>query len=87
VLTGKQFRLTRPTVALHIESGTRRVLTIPAEALVEVLPGPDANGKVPEKGVVYATWEDRTVALFVVDLEDRGIEVLATANRPSTANA
>jgi hypothetical protein len=51
------------------------VVTLPANVLVEVLPGPDRNGKVADKGVVYARWEDRTVAIFVVDLEQRGIEV------------
>ena len=79
MLTGKCSRLTRPTVAIHLVDGTRTVLSLPANAIVNVLHGPDANGMVPDKGIVYARWDDHTVALFVVDLEIRGIEIAAGA--------
>jgi hypothetical protein len=51
------------------------VVTLPANAIIEVLPGPDAHGKVADQGVFYARWQDRTVAMFIVDLEQRGIEI------------
>lgn len=79
MLAGKRYQLTRPTVGIHLVRGTRTVLNLPANAVVKVLPGPDANGQVPDKGIVYATWEDRTVALFIVDLEIRGIEITERA--------
>jgi len=75
VLTGKSFRLTRPTVAIHLVDGTRTVLSLPANAVVKVLSGPNANGRISERGLIYATWEDCTVALFRVDLEMRGVEI------------
>jgi hypothetical protein len=75
VRKGRVFRLSRPTVAVHLVDGTRTVVSLPANAVVKILPGPDANGEVPDKGIVYARWEDRTVAIFIVDLEIRGIEV------------
>jgi hypothetical protein len=75
VLIGKRFRLTRPTVGIHLINGARSVVTLPANAIIEILPGPDANGKVSDSGVVYARWEDRSIAMFIVDLEQRGIEV------------
>lgn len=73
--TGRLFRLTRPTVAIHLVDGSRTIVNVPANAVLKILPGPDANGEVAERGLVYAAWENRTVAIFVVDLEIRGIEV------------
>lgn len=72
---GRLFRLSRPTVAIHLVDGIKTVVSLPANAVVKILSGPDANGEVPDKGIVYAAWEDRTVAMFIVDLEIRGIEV------------
>ena len=75
VRKGRLFRLSRPTVAIHLVDGIKTVVSLPANAVVKILSGPDANGEVPDKGIVYAAWEDRTVAMFIVDLEIRGIEV------------
>ena len=76
---GRLFRLSRPTVAIHLVDGIKTVVSLPANAVVKILSGPDANGEVPDKGIVYARWDDHTVALFVVDLEIRGIEIAAGA--------
>jgi hypothetical protein len=84
VLTGKPFHLTKPTVALHLDHGRRSIVTIPTDAVIAIRSGPDANGKVMDKGVVYARWEDRTIALFAVDIEARG-ELLAQDTRSSSA--
>jgi len=75
VLTGKQFKLTRPIVGIHLVDGTTSVATIPVDAVIKVLSGPNGNGKIHEKGIVYVLWEDRTIALFTVDLELRGTEI------------
>ena len=65
-----------------MKDGKRTVVIIPANGVVTVLPGPDNNGRVSDQGVVYATSQDRTLAIFKVDLEERGIEV--TEVREST---
>jgi len=83
VLTGKQFQLRKPTVAIHLVNGTRTVVSLPANAVVRILSGPNGNGKVLDKGVVYATCEDQTVALFAVDLETRGIEIKESGQSPA----
>lgn len=75
MLIGKLFRLTRATVGIQLVEGTARVLTVPSNAVIRVLSGPDSNGKLPAKGLVYALWEAKTIALFGVDVEQRGIEV------------
>ena len=85
VLTGKPFRLSKPTVAVQLDHGTPTIVTIPTDAVIAVRSGPDANGKVMDKGIVYARWEDRSIALFAVDIEARGVEVLETSHRFSSA--
>lgn len=75
MLTGKRFRLTRSTTGIQLSKGTVKVISVPAGGVVRVLPGPNSEGKLPDKGIVYTLWEERTVALFAVDLEDRGTEV------------
>jgi hypothetical protein len=86
VLTGKQFRLTKPTVALQLQTGTRTMVTLPSDAVINVRSGPPADGNVTEKGIVCGSWEGRTIALFAVDLERRGVEVLTSGHQSSSAN-
>ena len=75
MLSGKQFRITRPTVGIQLVNVTASVVFIPADGIIKVLSGPNANGKVHEKGMVYALWEEQTIALFAVDVEARGVEI------------
>ena len=75
MLTGKRFRITQPTVGIQLVNGTASVTTVPADAVITVLSGPNENGKVPDKGIVYVIWEEQTVALFAIDVEMRGIEI------------
>jgi hypothetical protein len=75
MLIGKHFRLTRPTVGIQLVEGTARVLTVPSNAIIRVLSGPNSNGALPAKGLVYILWEEKTVAIFAIDVEQRGIEV------------
>jgi hypothetical protein len=57
--------------------GTAKVVTVPTDGIVAVLSGPNENGKLHDKGLVYALWEEQTVALFAVDIEARGVEIQA----------
>jgi len=75
MLTGKRFRITQPTVGIQLVNGTASVMTVPTDAVITVLSGPNENGRVPDKGIVYVIWEDYTVALFAIDVEMRGIEI------------
>ena len=76
MLSGKRFRLTRPTTGMQHMNGAATLVTIPAAARIRVLSGP--NGSERDKGLVYVLWEGREVALFAVDVEARGIEIKAS---------
>lgn len=75
MLSGKRFKITRPTIGIQLVDGTAKVITVPTEGILKVLSGPNENGKLHDKGLVYALWEEQTVALFAVDIEARGVEV------------
>ena len=75
MLSGRHFRITRPTVGIQLVDGTSGVVTVPADATIQVLSGPNANGQLHDKGLVYVLWEQQTVALFAVDVEARGVEI------------
>jgi len=76
MLSGRHFRFNRSVTGIHLVNGTASVVAIPPGGNIQVLPGPDANGKVPAKGIVYAIWEARTVAIFAIDVEARGTEIV-----------
>ena len=75
MLTGKRFKLSRATIGIQLVDGETSIVKLPADAVIEVLSGPNANGKVHEKGIVYVIWEENTVAMFAADIEARGIEI------------
>ena len=90
MLSGKQFRITKSTVGIQLVNGTATVLSIPVGGLIKVLSGPNENGKLHERGLVYVLWEEQTVALFAVDVEARGVEIPQSGNgqqpgKPATA--
>jgi hypothetical protein len=64
MLIGKTFRFTRPTTGIQLVDGTAKVRTVPADGIIKVLSGPNANGRLHDKGLVYVLWEGQTVALF-----------------------
>ena len=72
---GKSYRITTPTTGLQLVDGTARVVTVPAGGIITVLTGPNENGRLRDKGLIYTLWQQRTVALFAVDVETRGIEL------------
>ena len=82
---GKRFRLIRSTTGLQLVDGTAKVVTIPLDGVIKVLSGPHGSSlhdkglahllSHNDKGLVYAQWEDRVVALFAVDVQARGVEI------------
>ena len=81
MLSGRHFRITRPTVGIQLVDGTSGVVTVPADATIQVLSGPNANGQLHDKGLVYVLWEGQTVALSAGDVEARGVEIRAQGNK------
>jgi hypothetical protein len=71
MLTGKQFTIIKATVALEATNGTRSLLAVQEGAVITVTSGPTVLGT----GTVGVLWEGRTLAMFAVDIEKRGIEV------------
>lgn len=71
MLTGKRFTISKATVALEATNGLRSLVTIPQGAIIEVTSGPTGQGV----GTLAVSWEGRTLAMFTIDLEKRGIEV------------
>jgi hypothetical protein len=74
MLSGKQFRITKSTIGIQLVNGTVKVIAVPTDGVIMVLPGPNDNGKLHDKGLVYALWDDQTIALFAIDIEARGVE-------------
>ena len=85
-MTGKHFRFNRPVTGIQLVNGTASVVSIPTGGTIEVLSGPNANGKVPDKGIVYVIWENQTVAVFAVDIEARCAEIPAEQKRRSNGD-
>jgi len=73
MLSGKRFKLTRPTTGMEHVNGAASLVTIPADGRITVLSGP--NGSERDKGLIYVLWEGRQVALFAVDVAARGMEL------------
>jgi hypothetical protein len=70
MLTGKRFRLGRATLALEINDGTRKAVTVPIDSIIKVVSGPK-NGD----GLVDILWDERPLAMFEVDVNVRGTEI------------
>ena len=85
MLTGKRFKLSRATIGIQLVGGETSVVQLPANAIIDVLPGPNANGKVQDRGIVYVIWEKNTVAVFAVDVEARGAEIRKGSARPNAS--
>ena len=68
MLTGKRFKLVKPTLAIDVIDGKRCAITIPAEATIKVISGPSGHGDQ----MLHVLWEGRTVVMFAVDVQERG---------------
>lgn len=72
--TKTKLRITRATIALDVISGKPRIVTIPMETILTVVPAFAAGSKM-----VNVLWEGRTVQMFAIDLAMRGVEVRTQA--------
>jgi len=87
MLSGKHFRFNRSVTGIQLENGTASVVSIPTDSVIRVLAGPDANGRLPGKGIVYVIWEEHTVAIFAVDIEARASEIQPQRNQDHTGKS
>jgi hypothetical protein len=75
MFAGKRFRLTTPILAVNVENNTKgTTVNIPVGAIIEVVSGPTDGD-----GMMDVLWDGRTVAVFSVDLNVRGTELLTNA--------
>ena len=71
-----RYRLNSPTMAVEPEGGSdgrMHFVTIPADALLNVV------GEPQQSGLVDVLFEGRVVAMFLRDIKDRGERILARA--------
>jgi hypothetical protein len=74
MLIGKRFTLARPTIAIDIADDKRAAVTIPAEALIEVIAGTRS-----EDSMIDVLWKGRVLLMFAVDIEERGTGITEKA--------
>jgi len=71
MLTGKQFKIERATLAVgNNAEGRRNAVTIPSGSIIKVIAGPN-NGD----GLVNVLWEGQALEMFLVDIGARGTEI------------
>ena len=70
VFTGKQFRITTPTMALDETGVQRNSITLPAGAIVDVIDGPK-----PDHPLVRVVWGRHWLLMYEQDLCERAEEV------------
>jgi hypothetical protein len=70
MLIGKRFRLERATVAVNVIDRKRTACTVPAGAIINVLPDP-----ADAQDLVTVLWKERKLQMFAVDIDARGIEI------------
>ena len=68
MLTGKRFRLERPTLAVDSRGDQPSSVTIPLGAVIKIVS--DANG------VVDVLWDGKLVEMLAVEVDVRGPEVV-----------
>ena len=70
MLTGKQFELTKSTLALDVVGG-RGWVNLPAGTTVKVIAGPNGEGDQ----LVDVLWQDHLLEMFAIELTARGVEL------------
>lgn len=77
MLSGRRYRLERPTLAINGVDSTGKRLTsyVPAGAIIKVLSGPTSSGD----RMVDVLWEGKNFSMFAIDVDVRGTEVLDEA--------
>jgi hypothetical protein len=69
LLTGKQFKLERGTLAVEVLNGKPTAVTVPGGSIIKVLSGPEGDG------LVKVAWGGRTLGMFAVDVDVRGTQI------------
>lgn len=74
MLTGKRFRLERPTLAINglDGNGKRQTSYVPAGAIIKVVSGPTSASD----RMVDVLWNGQAFSMFAIDVDVRGTEVL-----------
>lgn len=72
MLTGRRFRLERPTLAIDGTNGKHQSSYVPAGAIIKVVSGPTSAGD----RMVDVLWDGKIVTMFAIDVNVRGTEVL-----------
>jgi len=72
VLTGRRFRLERPTLAIDGVNGKRQSLFVPAGAVIKIVSGPTSAGD----RMVDVLWDSKIVTMFAIDVNVRATEIL-----------
>jgi hypothetical protein len=70
LLIGKRFSLNRSTVAVRAIDRRRTAFTVPAGAIINVLPDP-----ADCQELVTVLWQDYRLQMFAVDIDARGTEI------------
>ena len=70
MLIGKRFRLERATVAVNLRDRIRTACTVPAGAIINVLPEP-----ADAQDLATVLWKERKLQMFVADIDARGTEI------------
>ena len=71
MLTGKRFVLGRDTVGVRRSAEKPSILHIPSGASVQVV-----SERTHEDGTINVLWEGAMCSMFLVDLEERGTEII-----------
>jgi len=70
MLSGKQFKILRATLAVESVNGKRTAVVVPNGAIVRVISGPTVADPL-----VNLHWGSRRVEMFAIDVQNRGAEV------------
>ena len=73
VLTGRQFRILSPALALDETNGRRTSITLPEGAIVAVIDGPK-----PDVPLVRVVWGKYWLLMYAQDLMKRGEQIISS---------
>ena len=75
MFTGKRYRLTTPILGVDGADHTKgSTVNIPVGAILEVVSGPEDGD-----GMMDILWDGQIVAVFSIDLNVRGTEILSNS--------
>jgi hypothetical protein len=70
MFTGRRYLLGKATLAIELVDGERKLHTVPAEAVIEVLAGPADH---LDAALVKVLWNGKIVSMFAIDVDTRGM--------------